>query len=506
MSSAEIINPEKTMGLLWERVKQQGDLPGFTRAITAILGAMRGEDDQEFNMTQTVLSDPSLTQKVLRLANSPMYGAFGQSIATVSKAVMVLGTETIGHLALGLKLIDELAAASPDTSSACLEMEKAVLAGDVARQVASSINYRDAEEAVVCSMLHTLGRMMVVFYLPDRWSLIQECFQRQNHKEDENTTASRFLGLSLEELGRATAIKWGLPKALIESMRELPPRDEALTQHEWLAGLSTMSSRCATAICQDDEVGNAAIAELANEYSSMLGVSADAVIGAVTHVKQNADSIAVQLAKRAHTASHAKEMDANTLPERRLVLHEILRRGISDMRDAQKTATPSQMITMALETLYQGLDLKRAIAFLHQHKASQYVAKMSFGTGVQSLLPHLVFDDVYQPDVFKMALANDKLIFIEHAQEADFAPKLPHWWKSFLMPCQSFLILPLSLNKHPTAFIYGDWRDEAPAISLQAREFALLNEVRALLIHSLERRRQASLKIPEAASKTSLKL
>src|SRR3954471_11842303 len=157
---------DQTLALLWERVRRQGDMPGFTKAINAILGAMRGEDEQEFNMTQTVLSDPVLTQKGLRLANSGMYSAFGQSINTVSKAVLVLGTEAIGHLALGLKLIEELSNSSPDSVIAHVEMEKAVLAGMVAQQVASSAASRDPEEAVVCSMLHTLGRMMVTFYMP----------------------------------------------------------------------------------------------------------------------------------------------------------------------------------------------------------------------------------------------------------------------------------------------------------------------------------------------------
>jgi HD-like signal output (HDOD) protein len=94
---------ERTLATLWERSRQQGDMPGFAKAITAILGAMRGEDDKEFDMARTVLSDPVLTQKVLRLANSGMYSAFGQQINTVSKAMLVLGTEAIGHLALGLK-------------------------------------------------------------------------------------------------------------------------------------------------------------------------------------------------------------------------------------------------------------------------------------------------------------------------------------------------------------------------------------------------------------------
>ncbi len=493
MSSLEAISPEKTLGLLWDRVKQQGDLPGFTHAITAILGAMRGEDDQGFNMTQTVLSDPALTQKVLRLANSAMYAAFGQSIGTVSKAVIVLGTETIGHLALGLKLIDELSAASPDSANAYLEMEKAVLAGHVARQVAASANYRDAEEAVVCSMLHTLGRMMVVFYLPERWNLVLECKQREVNAQTEDEATIQVLGLSLEEIGRATAGRWGLPKGLLESMQHTPPSSEPLTGSKWLSALSTMSSACADAMCDDEEAGNAQIAELAANYAGMLGVSSEAVMGAVEGAKQasSSDLTAVHQAKRARTEKRST-VSANVDP--RPALLKILADGVSDMRDAVSSATPSQMIAMALETIYQGLDLRRAIAFLHQHKEAQYSAKMCFGAGVQALLPSLLFDDIYHPDVFKTALSNDKLIFIENAKNPDFAQKLPHWFQSTLAPVESFVILPLTLNRHPTAFIYGDWGKQAPTILLKEQELTLLNEIRSLLVHALERRRQATIK------------
>jgi HD-like signal output (HDOD) protein len=129
-----------------ESTRRRGDMPGFAKAISSILGAMRGEDEQEFNMTRTVLSDPVLTQKVLRLANSGMYAAFGQHVNTVSKAVLVLGTDAIGHLALGLKLIEELAASSSDTTASHIEMEKAVLAGIVAQQIAYTAESRHGEK------------------------------------------------------------------------------------------------------------------------------------------------------------------------------------------------------------------------------------------------------------------------------------------------------------------------------------------------------------------------
>jgi hypothetical protein len=77
---------DATLALLWERIRRRATCPASPSAINAILASMRGEDEREFSMTQTVLSDPVLTQKVLRLANSGMYSAFGQRINTVSKA------------------------------------------------------------------------------------------------------------------------------------------------------------------------------------------------------------------------------------------------------------------------------------------------------------------------------------------------------------------------------------------------------------------------------------
>ena len=145
MITARSAKAQATLALLWERIRRQGDMPGFTKAITAILASMRGEDERDFSMTQTVLSDPVLTQKVLRLANSSMYAAFGQHVNTISKAVLVLGTESIGHLALGLKLIEELGRSTPDTEIAHIEMDAFMSAMICSGVIFSSMMRRSAE-------------------------------------------------------------------------------------------------------------------------------------------------------------------------------------------------------------------------------------------------------------------------------------------------------------------------------------------------------------------------
>lgn len=476
---------EATLALLWERVRRQGDMPGFRRAINAILGAMRGEEEKEFNLTHTVLSDPVLTQKVLRLANSAMYAAFGQRINTVSRAVLVLGADAIGHLALGLKLIEELSGSASDPTSAHVEMEKAVLAGMVAQQVAASARASDTEEAVVCSMLHMLGRMMITYYMPERWEALQD----HGGAGFEDASAPALLGLSLEEIGRAAAEQWGLPRKLIGSMRRVepaPPGDN-FSREDWLAALSTMSAQCADSMWHDDPAGAVTVRALASSFSAMLGVAPDSILAAVDKAREAAaaDLTIAPLARPA-------EKRARALASTRLRAegNRILLAGVADMRDVAASASPGQMMSMALETVYQGLSFSRAVAFLRNRRSHMYLARMGFGDGVTELLPQMAFDDQYQPNVFHAALGSDRVIFIENAKDPKFAAKLPIWWKASLSNARSFVVLPLCANGQPAGFIYGDWDESFPPIELNQTEFALLNDLRALVVKAVERRQK----------------
>lgn len=543
---APLEDGRKTIDLLWKRVRQRGDLPGFAKAVTAILGAMQGEDDREFNMTRTVLSDPVLTQRVLRLANSPMYAVFGGHINTVSRAVIVLGTEAIGHLALGLKLIDGLSGARPDSEGACEEMGKAVLAGHIARQVAASASTRDAEEAVVCSMLHGLGRMMASFYLPEYWALIQQGSARG---DAESKAALQVLGIGLDALGREVALKWNLPAQLVQSLQPVAPEEggEPLDHHGWLGAISSLSYRSAAVVWQGEQ--EASLEEAVREYAPMLGLEPADILGAIVAarhaVMQEALPLPVHLAPAAEPAADADTSNALAspapAPEKRRasdadaeragtnpaspavnepvagskarpeddatdaaqafmpspmtgvevrdskVAVQILVRGVRDMRAIAETATAAQLMTLALEIVQQGLRLDKAIAFIHDRDRRVYRPTLYLGSGVQALLPRLEFGDAYRPDVFHATLSTDKMVFVENARDPAFAPKLPRWWRDTLPSVRSFLLLPLSAGRKPVGFIYGDWSGIAGIARPTPEEVLPLNELRAIMTDALSR-------------------
>ncbi|MET0266814.1 MAG: HDOD domain-containing protein [Duganella sp.] len=482
---------DKTLAQLWECTRRRGDMPGFAKAINAILGAMRGEDEQQFDMTHTVLSDPVLTQKVLRLVNSGMYSAFGQHVNTVSQAVMVLGTDAIGHLALGLKLIEEMAvdpsAGVSVATVAHIEMEKAVLAGMVAQQIATASAHPQGEEAVVCSMLHSLGRMMLTFYMPERWLEMQRSADDHGCRVDD--VAPAMLGLSLEELGHAAALHWRLPARLIQGMRKvMPPEvDVKSSAEDWVAGLSTMAALCAESLWHDDAAGAAEVRVLTERYAGMLGVESNNLLKAIEQAKVVAanDLTIAPLSRPAERRARALAQN-----RQRTAGNNILLGGLADMRDVLDTASPGQMVQIALETIHQGMEFSRAIAFVRNRKENNYAARLCFGDDNKELLAAMSFDDAYEPNVFHAALNSDRVIFIENARDAKFAAKLPRWWKVSLAEARSFVIVPLSYNGQPAGFLYGDWDDTFPPIQLSPTEFSLLNDIRMMVVRAAERRHQ----------------
>ncbi len=264
-------------------------------------------------------------------------------------------------------------------------------------------------------------------------------------------------------------------------------RGESFSHEDWLAALSTMSAQCADSLWHDDEAGAVAVRALASSFSNMLGVEPDHLIGAIERAREIAanDLSIAPLSKPAE--KQARAMASTRL---RAEGNKILMSGVADMRDVIATASPGQMMSMALETVYQGLSFTHAVAFLRNRREHRYQAKLGFGDGIKELIPEMMFSDVYEPNVFHASLGSDRVIFIANAGDPKFAAKLPVWWKASLSQARSFVILPLCTGGQPAGFIYGDWDDSFPQIALSQTEFALLNDLRSLVIQSVERRQQ----------------
>ena len=455
--------------LLWKRMGEQGDFPSLSKSVHDLTETMHDEDKSITDITGAILRDFTLTQKVIRLANSTMYAGIGGEITTVTRAAVVLGFDAISHLALSVRFVDKLSASSPDSATSRAEMTKALVAGDIARKIANKANLVDSEEAVICALMHHLGRLLLVFYFPDEWSEIQKTVA--NKSLTENQATLEVIGLSLDDISQEAAKSWQLPKKISNSMTsQISPGGTSIPgSPDWLKTMANFAGEAAEIMVKKGANGND-LKKLASRYGDALLVSANSIIESVNNAVATANDLTIL---EAVEEPHGKPADSkDRLAEGVLEITKALAEGMSF----------GNALNLVLETMYGGMGFNRVLAFLRD--GDTFKGKIGFGTMMPEVLPRLVFPEAYAMDVFHLSLKNKADVFIEDAVGAKFAPSMPSWFTETLPDVRAFVLLPMTFNGHPIGLLYGDWRQGTTGL-VEKEELLLMRSLRDHLMKLL---------------------
>jgi HD-like signal output (HDOD) protein len=460
---------------LWQRMSERGDFPMLSQALRTTVSAM-SDDDLDFTaLVQVVLSDFGLTQKVLRLANSAMYMAFGGNITTVTRALMVLGMDAVGHLVVGLKLVDHFHASAPRRIDAKLELNRTLLSGAVARQITENTDLRSAEEAVVCTLMRQIGKLLVAFYLESEWDQLRRKAAAENITDSH--ACAVLLGVSFEEIGIEAADRWRLPETIRAGMQvsdPLAPPDETKPRHvRWLQAVTNYSTEVADALTAQnmaDASRETLLVDIANRYSIALNTDAetlaamslalaneesgDGVMREIVELRANADAIA-----RAGVSAEAR-----------------IGAGLEDLRSLPSKNALGPVLALASEAVLAGLGFSRTVVFVRQAN-DEFQARLGLGPNVEKMLPALRFDAAFQPDVFHLAISNPVGIFIENAHDPRIDARLPRWFKNAFGDAQAFVLLPVKAKDSTVALVYGDWTLQPQVRKITPPEMSVLNEL-----------------------------
>ncbi|KAB0657025.1 MULTISPECIES: HDOD domain-containing protein [Burkholderia] len=478
---------------LWARMNERGDFPLLSESLRATMAAMKNDDLDFTALVSVVLSDFALTQKVLRLANSAMYMAFGGNITTVTRALMVLGMDTVGHLVVGLKLVDHFHQSTPRRIDAKLELNRALLSGCVARKLTEHAELRGGEEAVVCTLMRQVGKLLVVCYLDSEWDRIRRRAAELNG--DEAAACVDVLGVGFDEIGLEAAASWRLPDVIragmadgdggsahaagldeddIDEDRQRPRdacADDSPERVRWLRAVSRCSTDVAGALAMPaGPQRDAHIAALAQHYAQELDIDADALVEIADRLarEEASDTVMREIVElRANADAIAR---AQPDPE------ACLEAGLADLRALPSEHVLTPVLALASESLLAGLAFTRTVMFVRREDGA-FAARLGFGQDVDAALDRLCFDERFEPDVFHLAITNSVGIFIEQAQDPKMVKRLPAWYLNALPGTRAFVLLPVRVGTKTVGLLYGDWAGAQPARKITQQEMSVLNEL-----------------------------
>ncbi|RMD80507.1 MAG: GAF domain-containing protein, partial [Gammaproteobacteria bacterium] len=212
-----------------ERLEALGELPAFSASLNRVRRVSADPEADAMAVAREVMKDAALSARLLRLANSPHYNRGQGRVGLVSRAVILLGFETVRNLTLTVKLLEGFQAEHPGVDLARIQV-RAYLGAALLRELALAAGLREAEESYVCALLHPLGELALAAALPEEHLRLQ---QRLAEGAERIQAEEALLGAPLHELGRALAASWGFPPAVTATLAPPPevdgplPRDAA---------------------------------------------------------------------------------------------------------------------------------------------------------------------------------------------------------------------------------------------------------------------------------------
>ena len=193
-------------------------LPVLPVVAVKLLEITEDELSSARDVAKLIESDPSLTAKTLKMANSAVYRKSGD-IGTIPDAVRFIGFNAVKSTVLTLSvmgLFDAKKAGNkfdPDAfwlhSLAC-----GVCCRDLSVQIRSGSSF--VEESFVCGMLHDMGKILLFQYLPKEWEQVLRVVDRNKVSVAEAERA--VLGTDHASVGSELLRRWKLPTQICDAI------------------------------------------------------------------------------------------------------------------------------------------------------------------------------------------------------------------------------------------------------------------------------------------------
>ncbi len=527
---------QSTLDFLLRRMRHKSDFPALSEAISTINRLAASDKESVASLSNTILKDVALTNKLMRLVNSAYYSqSGGGAISTISRAVMILGFGTVRSIATSLVLMEHLQNKGQATQLR-EEFVRAIMSGILARDMAKKGMVKDHEEAFICSMFHNLGRMLACYYFPDETAEIRKHVAQQG--SCEAAASARVLGISYEELGIGVARSWGFPDVMVGSMRSLSAGavKKPAGNSEKLRVLTGLADQLCTVFAQvpadkhaaelqkisqrfgdsipfdgeqlenavrrsiDEVVGYTAAIRL-NLQQSALGRQISAWSGqgggsatAGAEAEPTSPSIPGNLTKTAHIPREGAEARQEAGNENETVgpgpeeSQAILNAGIQDItRSLVEDYALADILRIIVETMYRGIGFRHVLLCIKDARNNSMAAKFGFGPDIEEIVRRFRFPLGGRKDIFDVALSRGADILISDIRDPKISGHIPDWFGK-AAGAETFILFPLVIKNAPVGLIYAD-RARAGELVIPENILSMLRALRNQAVLAIKQSR-----------------
>jgi HD-like signal output (HDOD) protein len=193
-------------------------MPALPTSVAKVIEVCNQPQTSPNDLNYVISLDPVLTGKVLKLINSAFF-TISEPVASVTRAIIMLGLNTVKNLALSTSIVGIF---REDSKDGCFSMNDfwvhSLAAGVTARMLAAGkgLPADTREEYFVGGLLHDIGKIPIMHCFPEDYRhILGESQQRRQplYSEEKDT-----LGFDHCHVGQIIAKKWRLSDNLSSAL------------------------------------------------------------------------------------------------------------------------------------------------------------------------------------------------------------------------------------------------------------------------------------------------
>lgn len=175
-----------------------------------VLALLEDENLDVRDLSKVIEADASLTLKLLRVANSPLY-ATRSEIRTIHQAIITLGLNRLTNIVLGVSIFSKFLISSQKHAAELMEKFwwHASCTGMVAKSLSEKIQKYYKEAEFIGGLLHDIGKMTMLQYDSKKYQEVVDLVNEKGMKDSD--AEMEIFGLTHDEVGAEIARLWKLP-------------------------------------------------------------------------------------------------------------------------------------------------------------------------------------------------------------------------------------------------------------------------------------------------------
>jgi putative nucleotidyltransferase with HDIG domain len=192
-------------------------LPTLPVVLPKLLGLIESDRARGEDIVQTIASDPSLTSKILQVANSAYYG-FRAKISDLRHAVALLGFNLVKSLAVSIGVIKNFPRGKQSAyfSASGLWLHSLVVATAM-QELERRFCPRDENHdyLFIVGLLHDLGKVVLDQFFPELFSEVLEKANAGEHVK-LHQVEREIIGIDHCEVSAMLLTRWKFPPKIVQ--------------------------------------------------------------------------------------------------------------------------------------------------------------------------------------------------------------------------------------------------------------------------------------------------